>query len=246
MSFGDISARLKKKKAEEEAVAAPPRDFEELHTLRARILGVLLQDARRSKGRTEQQCAAEIGVPLEYYTEMELGERAPSLPQLEILAYFIGVPISHFWNTTTVGTETSGVAKEDFSDLRDRVIGAMIRAKRQALGMSAADLAEACGLTEQHIEAYELAQHPIPFTELTTLASALKVSVSYFMDDSSRVGDWLSAQEDYRKFAELPAELREWVMQPSHAPFIEIAMKLSKLPVKELRDVGENILNITF
>jgi transcriptional regulator with XRE-family HTH domain len=245
MSFGDISARLKKKKADEEAVAAPPRDFEELHMLRARILGVLLQDARRSKGRTEEQCAAEIGVPLETYIEMELGERAPSLPQLEILAYFIGVPISHFWNTTIVGTESAGVPKQEFNELRDRVIGALIRVKRTALGMSTTDLAAETGIPEAHLNDYELAAQPIPFTELTTIAGALKVSVSTFMDDSSRVGDWLNAQEDYRRFAELPEELRAWVVQPSHAPFIEIAMKLSKLPVKELRDVGETILNIT-
>ena len=36
------------------------------------------------------------------------------------------------------------------------------------------------------------------------------------------------------------------VEQPVNQPFIDIAMRLSKLPVHELREVGENILNITF
>lgn len=248
MAFGDIGARFKKKAEEKEAVGAPPPDYEELHMLRARILGVLLQDARRSKGLTEQQCALEAGVPIEYYKEWELGKLSPTLPQLEILAYFIGVPVSHFWDTKTITTqeEERHVAKEDFNALRDRVIGTLIRIKRKELKLTEYDLADATGISAETLDAYETAHVAVPFTELTTIASALKVSIGYFMDNSSRVGEWLNSQEAYRKFMEMPEDMREWVLQPSHQAFIEIAMKLSKLPVHELRGVGENILNITF
>lgn len=245
MSLGDFSARYKKKSEEKNAATAPPPlDYGELHTLRARILGVLLQDARRSKGLTEAQCAAQASVPVEYYQQWELGQEAPTLPQLEILAYYIGIPVSHFWSNKVIGDERQ-VAREEFNDLRDRVIGTLIRLKRNEYSMSEIDLALACGLQEGDIFDYEMARRPIPFTELTTIASALKVSVNYFMDDSSRVGEWLNSQEAYRKFDEMPPELREWVLRPSNQPFIEIAMRLSKLPVQELREVGENILNIT-
>jgi transcriptional regulator with XRE-family HTH domain len=249
MSFGDIGARMKQKADEKKAAnAAPPPDFAELHLLRGRILGVLLQDARLSKGRSENDCALEVGVPLEYYREWELGKRSPTLPQLEVLAYFIGVPVSHFWNTKTISAEEQErhIPKEDFIALRDRVVGALIRIKRTELGLSEADLASACGLDPILIEQIELARAEIPFTVLTSVASALRVPINYFMDDSSRVGEFLGGQEAYRKFGDLPAEVRDWVVQSSSLPFIQIAMKLSKIPVQELRAIGENILDITF
>lgn len=106
MSFGDVSARLKKKNDEQAAASAPPpRDYHELYTLRARILGVLIRDARLAKGASEEDCAAEVGVPLDYFRDWELGKRSPTLPQLEMLAYFVGVPVSHFWNTKTISTQ---------------------------------------------------------------------------------------------------------------------------------------------
>ncbi len=248
MSFGDFSARYKQKtEAKEAATAPPPRDYDELNALRDRIVGVLLQDARRAHDLSEQDCASEVGVPLEYYRDWEAGKRSPTLPQLELLAYKIGVPVSYFWNTTTISAAEPErkVPAEAFTDLRDRVIGTLIRARRLELNLTADALATQSGLSGSQIEAMELARLPVTFATLTTLASALKVPLGYFMEDTSRIGDWLHTQEEYDRFTDMPDELREWVLQPTNQPFIEIAMKLSKLPVNDLRGVGENILNIT-
>jgi len=246
MSFGDFSARYKQK-TEAKEVAPPPRDYDELNVLRDRIVGVLLQDARSAHDLSEQDCASEVGVPLEYYRDWEAGKRSPTLPQLELLAYKIGVPVSYFWNTKTVSAvePERKVPSEAFTDLRDRVIGTMIRVRRLELNLSADELAAQSGLSGAQIEAMELARLPVTFATLTTLASALKVPLGYFMEDTSRVGDWLQAQEEYDRFTDMPDELRAWVLQTTNQPFIEIAMKLSKLPVNDLRGVGENILNIT-
>ena len=66
--------------------------------------GVLIQDARISRGLSEQQCADAVGIPLTTFHTWQLGQGSPSLPQLEMLAYFIGVPVSHFWDTKTVAS----------------------------------------------------------------------------------------------------------------------------------------------
>ncbi len=248
MSFGDVAARLRSKKEDQQAASAPPpRDHKELYTVRARILGVLIQDARTAKGLNEADCAAEVGVPLEYYREWELGLRTPTLPQLEMLAYFVGVPVSHFWDTKTISGEQEArhVPSEAYTDLRDRVVGTQLRVARQEAALSQDELAAATGLASADIDAYELGQSPIPVTELTSLASAVKKPLSYFLDDASRVGEWLISQEAYRRFNDLPQAVRDFVSSPSNLPYLEIAMKLSKLPKNELREVGENILNIT-
>ena len=62
MSFGDVSARLKKK--QEENAPPPPaeRDHAEVHTLRARILGVLIRDARMANGVAKAEAARALSV----------------------------------------------------------------------------------------------------------------------------------------------------------------------------------------
>lgn len=248
MSFGDVSARLKKK--QEENAPPPPeeRNHEEIYLLRARILGVLIRDARLANGMSEAEIATALGVSEDQVRAWELGEYAPSLPQLEILAYYLGIPVSHFWNTKTISNQEQErqVPNQQYNELRDRVIGAMLTAARKDAKLSQEELAKVAGLTVEQIAAFELGQQPIPFPELTSLSSAVRKSISYFLEDSNRVGSWLALKEEYQHFTELPEEMRAFVTQPVNQAFIDIAMRLSRLQVQELRAVGENILNITF
>jgi transcriptional regulator with XRE-family HTH domain len=178
----------------------------------------------------------------------ELGASAPSLPQLEILAFYLGIPVSHFWNTKTLSTqeEERQVPNQQYNELRDRVIGAMLTTARKEAKLSQEELAKATGLTLEQIASYELGQQPIPFPELTSLSTAVHKSIPQFLEDGNRVGSWLALKEEYQRFTELPEDMRAFVTQPVNQAFIDIAMRLSRLQVQELREVGENILNITF
>src|SRR5690242_229750 len=96
MTFGDVSARFKKK--QEETAPPPPaeRNYQDVHLLRARILGVLIRDARLATGVSEEETAQALDVSPDLIREWEFGNNPPSLPQLEMLAYYLGIPISHF------------------------------------------------------------------------------------------------------------------------------------------------------
>jgi transcriptional regulator with XRE-family HTH domain len=56
--------------------------------IRNRIIGILLRDARVSAGRTKQECATLLGVPVSTITAYEEGRKPISLPELEVLAFF--------------------------------------------------------------------------------------------------------------------------------------------------------------
>ncbi len=247
MSFGDVAARLKKKQEESAPPAPVERNHEEVHALRARILGVLMRDARLSNGNTEAEIASVLGVSEDQVRDWEFGKESPSLPQLEMLAYYLGVPVSHFWNTKTISAaqEERKLPEATYRELRDRVIGAKLTMARKEAKLSQAELAQTCGLTPEQIAAYEFGQTPIPFSELTSISTAVRKSIGYFLEDTNRIGTWLRLQEEYQRFSELPDELRAFVTQPVNQPFIDIALRLSRMPVQELREVGENILNIT-
>ncbi len=252
MSFGDISARLKKKREEQAPVPSVPaeRNYEEIHALRARVLGVLLRDARLASGNTQAEVAKELGVSEDQVRDWEFGRDAPSLPQLEMIAYFLGVPVSHFWGTKTLsaGQEARDVPvpQGDYSELRDRIIGVLLTVARKDSKYSQEELAKVAGLSVETVRAYELGQKAIPFPELTSLATVLRKPMSYFLEDTSRLGSWLALQEEYQRFAELPEEVRAFVVQQTNLPFIEVAMRLSGMPLKELRTVAEKILDITW
>src|SRR5579871_6429173 len=146
MSFGDIAARLKEKKKQDEAAQAAPveRDHVEVHALRARILGVLLRDALIASEANETDIAKFLNVPLEQVLNWEFGRESPSLPQLEMVAYYLGIPVSHFWNSKTISTEQEErqVPEEQYNELRDRVIGTKLMLARQEAKLSREELAQ--------------------------------------------------------------------------------------------------------
>ena len=68
-------------------------DLQEASQIRSKILGALLVDARNSSGRSVQECADFLGISEADYAGFESGATTPTLPQLEVLAYFFNVPI---------------------------------------------------------------------------------------------------------------------------------------------------------
>ena len=62
-------------------------------------LGIVLKNAREIRKRTIQECATVIGVNDQQFMEFESGTSSPSLPQLEVLAFYLDLPIQHFFNS---------------------------------------------------------------------------------------------------------------------------------------------------
>jgi transcriptional regulator with XRE-family HTH domain len=248
-SFGDIAGRLKKRiKERETASVLPLIDFEAVYPLRRRILGVLIRDARQAAGKTVEECAGALGVSAQAFTDWEYGEASPSLPQVEVLAYILDVPVSHFWGTKTIAAtqEERHVPTDDYIELRNRIIGALLRRARKEGQFSQQELAARVGVPGEAIERYEFGQWAIPLTELTSMASATNVPLSYFLEETNRVGEWLTLGENFKRFCEMPAEMRSFVAQPVNRAYLELAMRLSRMSVEELRGIAEGILSITY
>ena len=66
-------------------------------TIRTKKFGVLIRDARLAARRSIQDCATAIGVKPSVFRAYEEGSKAPSLPELETLVYYLDLPIEHFW-----------------------------------------------------------------------------------------------------------------------------------------------------
>lgn len=250
MDFKDVSSKLKQAQQGDESASTQdkPMDFAESYRLRARMVGVLIRDARLNAKRNIDDCARVLRVTPEQLETWEYGDGVPSLPQLELLANYLDVPISHFWGIETL----AGSAEQEHKDiqkeylaLRDRMIGALIQQARETSGLTQQALSEASNIPLDRITQYELGQIPIPIHELSVLANSVNKNMSYFLESSSFIGHLLAARQEWQNFAEMPEEVRRFAANPLNAGFIEFAIMFSRMPSDKLRQMAESMLEIT-
>ena len=219
------------------------------YSLRARKLGVLIYDARIAERRSLAEVAAALGVSEETVQSFENGSHAPTLPEIEVLAYYLNIPLDHFWGRSSI-TENK---KEDqlthvprLIQLRQRMIGALIRQARTTANLSPREISERTGISEANLRSYELGERGIPLPELEVLASTTGSHIEFFMDERGPVGSWRTQQQAVQKFLELPEDLQDFICKPVNRPYVELALRLSELSVEKLRAVAEGLLEITY
>lgn len=250
MSFNDISARLKKHPGAKEKpskVDKTPPDIHEVYALRARMLGVLIRDARLASGYDVETIAAQVGVHPDEFVEWEFGRRVATLPQIELLAYFLQIPISHFWATETFAKQRASLQIDhaEYTLLRDRVIGLLVRSAREESHLDLATVAQKVGISPDELAAIEAGKYAIPMTVMVSLASELQVNLGYFLDEESRVGEFFAIQELAKLLSEMSPEVRDFLASPSNHAYIHVAMSLAQMPTDALRELAGALLDIT-
>lgn len=216
--------------------------------IRAKKLGVLIRDARLEAGESMKACAEALETSSYTISKYEDGEKSPSLPQLEVLAYYLDVPLERFWGKEA-RSEIAPLA--DLShiveriEIRHRIIGANLRKAREEAGLSLSEIAEELDITTYRLKSYELGELPLPLPELEALLALYNLSLDEFKDEKGPIGKWAAQKEAGEAFLKLSPEMQQFVVQPVHQPYLEIAQKLSEMSVEKLRSVAEGLLDIT-
>jgi transcriptional regulator with XRE-family HTH domain len=217
--------------------------------VKSRIVGTLLKDARNASARSEADSAAILGMSEAEYRAIEAGTQSPTLPQVEVLAYFFNVPVGHFWKGNTLSVERH---EEDIKTrvpeimmLRQRIIGVQLRRLRERSGLSVEQVAKESGMAAELIQEVEAGQRAASINELETLTITVRASLDDLMDGHGPVGSWLQAQEDFEAFSDLPVEIRAFILRPINRSYLELALRLSEMEVDKLRGIAESILDIT-
>jgi transcriptional regulator with XRE-family HTH domain len=218
----------------------------ETELTRAQILGNLLRDARLYAGQRHRDCAKVLGITEDDYKLAETGEYPITLPDLEVLSLFLDVPMGYFWGTDQL-FKTKTVNYEGMIDLRNRVIGAMLRQSRLQARETTAAFAEILEVSEVDIQAYEAGSKPIPYLQLEQLCRHLEVSINYFVDDKHGPLRRHEADQRLQKiFDGLDVEMQTFLANPTNISYLETAKTLSEMDVGRLRQVAESLLEITF
>jgi transcriptional regulator with XRE-family HTH domain len=219
-----------------------------LMQIRMKKLAIMIGDARRVSRRSVEECAAVMGVSTAEFQAIEGGKTAPSLPQLEALAYYLDVPVEHFWSNKvlTENRPLDTAAHQTLRRLRDRYLGTRLRQLRMEASLTPQDLAEKTSLEAETIEQYESGRVSVPLPNLESLARALNIRIEDIFDKSGPIGEWRMQGEFVRSFIELSPRHQQFISKPVNLPYLELAIRLSDLSVERLRAIAEGILEITY
>lgn len=216
--------------------------------VRQKITGVLLRQARTDAGKTLKECGSVLDLSSGTVSAIEHGRRSISLPQLELLAYYLEVPLERLLNADAKPARkpVEELPSAELLVLRHRIIGTVVRRARTDLDLSQAELAKQAGVSKNRLSQYELGERPIPLPELETLAEVLGISMSRLADEGiGPIGERQQLDKQVRQFSQLDPEVRRFILEPDNVGYLRLAMSLSEASSEKLRNIAANLLDIT-
>lgn len=233
---------ISRKRAEKEAEERVAQK-----AVRQKILGVLLRKARQRAGKSLKETAAVIECSPDRLSQYESGEKTPSLPEMEMLARFFSVLLEDLLDETRRRDESPSLPPPKVIHLRHKIIGVQLRQARQAAGLKQKELAQAVNCSPGCLSQYERGQRPIPLLELESLTEVLNLRFSELIDaDLGTNSPQARQRRNTEQLAAIPEHVLDFVLNPVNAMYIEMAMKVSTLPVVALRQIAEGLLDITY
>ncbi len=212
----------------------------EASSLRGKILGLVIRKSRLQAERSIADCALYVDVEPGLVQDWEYGESEPSLPQLELLARFLSGEESL---TGGGALREDRTAQGEYALIRQRLIGALLRAARQSSGKTVEALSESAELDGARLQRFELGEEKIPVSILIALAQALQLDMSYFtlaqdMPKPASMGHILETAP------EPSSEWREFASDNENLPFIQLAMAFQSLARDDLHRIADALFAI--
>jgi transcriptional regulator with XRE-family HTH domain len=216
--------------------------------LRNKMMGVLLQDARKASGKSLRDAAQASGLPAGTIVAFENGRKAVTLPELEALSYCYDVSTRHLLSGSKMDSEEQRERVDigRWVQIRQKMISNRLRQLRMDRNLKPAWISAKTGIPTRRITAFENGLRPIPLPDLEAIALVLETDTRAFLEYQGPIGTWEKGRESLERFDKLPADIQEFASQPMHEPYLRIAMRLSEIPARRLREIAESILEITY
>lgn len=215
-------------------------------SLRSKMLGAMLREARLESGKSIRESADLIGISPSTLSSYEHGRKAITLPELEVLAYTFDVPLRAFWSRDLpIVDHRPALDAARAIPLRNRVIAVQIKLHRQEAGLTQSQVAERTGMPISRISAYERGKRGIPLPELEALATTLGHKLEDYRDMDGPIGRWALRNQAFDRFTQLSPELQAFASDPANRPFLELALNLSHMPSDRLRSISRALQDVT-
>jgi len=225
-------------------------DASQAISIRNRIIGILVKRARLNAGKSQRECAEFLGCSSFTFRQYEQGKKGMALPQLEALAYYFDLPVASLWDERqpeVAEQPAESLPVEQMMVLRRKMLAVQFRQWRQASGLTQGEWGEILGCSANIVSQYERGKRDIPFAELEAAAEQSGASVGDLFDEQSiPMSPLAQERQALTRLNELPPDLRDFVLNPTNALYLRVAMLLSALKADSLRQIAETILDITY
>jgi len=213
--------------------------------LRAKMLGALMREVRLENGKSLTEIADILGISTSTLSSYEHGRKSISLPELEVMAFHLDHPLGLFLHPSPEDLEEGRrFDPQIMITLRQRMIGAQLRQARDDANLTQKALADAAVMPASRVSAYERGERPIPIPDLESLLKVLDCSMDDFVDEEGPIGAWLGDKIAFEHFMGLPEELRRFFQDPEHLPYLQMAERLSRLDLADLRAVSQALADL--
>jgi transcriptional regulator with XRE-family HTH domain len=225
-------------------------DTSQTIAIRNKIIGLLVKRARTEAGKSQKESAEFLGCSPSTYSQYERGRRGLSLPQLEALAYLFEVPPASLWDDShslPAQEEPEPVPMIQLMQLRRKILAVKFRQCRQDAGLSQREMGGLLGCSAYMIAQYEKGTRDIPLAELEIVADDCGQDLADFLDeDTIPLGQAEQERKTLAQLDELAPDVRDFVLNPTNALYLRIALLLSSMKADQLRQIAETLLDITY
>jgi transcriptional regulator with XRE-family HTH domain len=216
---------------------------------RSQQIGKRLSLSRENRRLRISEMAVLLNISPSRYKAYEKGSLSPSLPELEVLAINLNIPITSLLSHEEQILDflvMDPVQSIKFVQLRQRIIATRLKKVLEDAEIPRSDIATALNIKPKELSNYLSGKKPIPVPVLDGLCRIATIAVQSLYGTHGTVGERLSQAERVAGFKQLPSNLQDFIAQPINRPYVELANRLSNLPVDKLRGIAEGLLDITF
>ncbi|MDT8381184.1 MAG: helix-turn-helix transcriptional regulator [Brevefilum sp.] len=178
-----------------------------------------IKKIRKLKYRSVHDCAKVLNIPKERYHHFEEGNGVLSLPELELLAIFLEVPLQSFFQDSDLELDKAALLSEEkmpiYKNLRDKIIRTKLNLEIENNGISVENLSDNTGISLQTLKSYQENGESIPFDHLTRITELLGIPINSLLQDTiesdeefvvEKVQEQTQWQPEYQDGREIPVE----------------------------------------
>jgi transcriptional regulator with XRE-family HTH domain len=134
---------------------------------------------RKSKRRSIHDCATILGLSKETYHGVEKGTERITLPELELLAIYLGENPSDILSRDQPPRSYTAFLQEDlrtqYIQIRQKMLRALIIQEREKQGMTLEDLQQATQIPLETLQAYLEGTAPMAIDDLINISTVLEI-----------------------------------------------------------------------
>jgi transcriptional regulator with XRE-family HTH domain len=123
-----------------------------------------------------------------------------------------------------------------------------LKQEQEKKGISLQDLCRDAAIPSAELTAYLQNREPIPFSKLLSILVALQLPLDQLFASETAAPQEVNIplEQNAGLPANLSAEMVEFISKPANLPYLELAMRFSKMDADKIRTIASSLLEITY